>query len=267
MNYYCDNCGYISDTQINQCPICGVVKFNSTIHKKHCNDFNTENLRLNNSLLQPNLPDNYPEGFVYDLLHIQDNESQLPEEQKGKRLERFLFYLFSSSGYAVIDNHPNGKKADGGIDLIAQKDGTIFAIQAKHKHVLSTNLIGSNIVDSLYGAIGKYAVSHSVDPSIIKGVIITTHFFSAAAKESADKLDIELIDKKGLVELIYQLQPRLIAKAYYMQMVSELRICKKCGEVMVLKYDEISKTHYWAHPEYKLANQKNCTLTMSYCDQ
>lgn len=177
---------------------------------------------------------------------INVHEKEIEESGKinpGRCFELFLEEVFRLAGYCIEDRHPNGNKNDGGIDFVAEKDGIFFAVQAKKRKIDATTLLSVNEVRNLIGAIdlelnkGRY----------LKGVFITTHYFSEEAKKEARAGDIELIDKEGLVLLISKIQPMLLAKAYYSRMTEDLPRCPKCGKFLI-KRKKYSK--YWAHPNY-----------------
>lgn len=58
--------------------------------------------------------------------------SFLPKEEAGRDYELYLAHELMNSGYHVIYNGMIEGKNDGGVDLIAEKDGVRRLIQAKH---------------------------------------------------------------------------------------------------------------------------------------
>jgi restriction system protein len=85
--------------------------------------------------------------------------------------------------------------ADGGIDVIAHRDGLGFEppiIKVQCKQTLSTN--GRPDVQKLYGAIEKEE----------KGLFVTLGSFSSDARTfEQSKSNLRLLDGKELVELIF----------------------------------------------------------------
>lgn len=137
------------------------------------------------------------------------------------------------SGFTVEATPYSG---DGGIDLYVKKGNQKWAIQAKKRHLESTDLIGVQEVRKVIGA--------ATEPGY-KKVLITTHFFSSNAIKEAEQADVELIDKEKLFRLIAQLQPQLYAKAYLKRYMGKLGFCKQCGAPMTKGYSkEYHSTYY-----------------------
>ena len=70
----------------------------------------------------------------------------------GRDYERFIGYLFERKGYYVVYNGALEGKADGGIDLIACKDGLIHLIQCKRWR----NLIGAEEIEKFANAVDRF---------------------------------------------------------------------------------------------------------------
>ncbi|MFA5030335.1 MAG: restriction endonuclease [Patescibacteria group bacterium] len=110
-----------------------------------------------------------------------------------KQFEEFIGDLFRRRGYAT---EVVGMSHDGGIDVIANKDGKKNYIQCK-KFITKTVRVGDvrdfygSIVDRLEGG---------------KGFFITTNKFTKESKEFCKDKPIELIDGHQLVKYIQLIQ-------------------------------------------------------------
>lgn len=108
---------------------------------------------------------------------------------KPEEFENYIADLFSRLGFKTV---PVGKSHDGGIDVIAEKDGKTSYIQCK-KFITSEVRVGD--VRDFYGAL----VDHLANG---KGYFITTNKFTLEAERFAEDKPIELIDGYRLIEYI-----------------------------------------------------------------
>jgi restriction system protein len=133
--------------------------------------------------------------------------------------EDYIADLYSRLGY---DTELVGGSYDGGIDVIAQKDGIKHYIQCKK---FITSKVGVSQVRDFYGAMaGKLSKG--------KGLFITTNIFTTEAEKFAEDKPIELIDGDELLSLIKVAKKDL-------EMISEgnneLAKCPRCGGDLVEK--------------------------------
>lgn len=245
MSFYCKNCGNNSMFQLYECPIC-----------QEQNSYVRDSSSSRSSIFP--IENSIEKELVQDLIHIQDSEKDIPSKQKGQRLERFLRNLFQVSGFSVTDNHKTGDATDGGIDFFIKKNRITYCVQAKHRHLLSSELIGAETVQKLVGAIAQYEKENNLNDEKLIGVLITTHFFTTHAIQAAKQLNIILVDKQTLISIVLELQPEILAAAYYATMTEQLKRCPDCGELMVVKKSTKNQGRYWAHPEYKEKNSHGC---------
>jgi len=103
--------------------------------------------------------------------------------------EKYIADLFTRLGY---DAKAVGQSHDGGIDVVAEKDGTKNYIQCK-KFITSKVSVGD--VRDFYGALADHLASG-------KGYFITTNVFTLEASQFAEDKPIELIDGPRLVQYI-----------------------------------------------------------------
>lgn len=103
------------------------------------------------------------------------------------QFEKFLHKYFTKQGYKCKQTKTSG---DQGVDLIAEKDGLIIAIQVKH---YSTS-VGNRAVQEVVAGMKYYNAN--------RGMVITNSYFTKSAIELAKANNIILWDKKALREKI-----------------------------------------------------------------
>lgn len=105
----------------------------------------------------------------------------------GKEFEKFLDVHFTNFGYSV---NLTQDSQDYGADLILYKDGLKTIVQAKR----SKNPVGIKAVQEVAGAVRHYNGN--------KGRVITNNRFTENAYNLAKSNDVELWDRKKLIEFI-----------------------------------------------------------------
>jgi restriction system protein len=138
--------------------------------------------------------------------------------------ESFVSDLFSKLGYRT---EKVGGRNDGGIDVIATKDGKRHFIQCKR---FSNSEVSVGSVRDFYGALAD-KVSNA------KGYFITTNKFTLEAERFAEDKPIELIDGHRFLEYIHQ------AKIDEIPETAEHapRVCPDCGNKLVLRQGRYGK--------------------------
>ena len=114
------------------------------------------------------------------------------KHMSGFEFEKYLRFLLQSRGYKNVWITPS--QGDFGADIIAEKEGKRYAIQAKRYH----GMVG---VDALYQCFGGQRY-YGCDESMI----ITNSTFTPAAQELARKSHAELVDGETLSEWIVEMQ-------------------------------------------------------------
>ena len=109
------------------------------------------------------------------------------DEMTGKEFENFLYVHFIKFGYSVTLTQDS---QDYGADLILDKDGSRTVVQAKR----SKNSVGIKAVQEVAGAVRHYKGN--------KGRVITNNRFTENAYNLAKSNDVELWDRKKLIEFI-----------------------------------------------------------------
>ena len=108
---------------------------------------------------------------------------------KPTEFEDYTSDLFSKLGY---NTQSVGGSYDGGVDVIAEKDGVKYYIQCK-KYITST--VGVKEIREFYGVL----VDHLAKG---KGFFITTNKFTLEAERFAEGKPIELIDGFKLIKYV-----------------------------------------------------------------
>jgi restriction system protein len=125
---------------------------------------------------------------------------------------------FRRQGYAV--GEPGGGGPDGGIDLVARKDGEKFLVQCKQWRALK---VGVSVVRELYGAMAADGASG--------GFVVTSGRFTDEAKAFASGRNIELLDGPLLNLLIHDVAS--VGEAPAPALPSAVPCCPVCAKSMV----------------------------------
>jgi len=153
--------------------------------------------------------------FIDDL-YIRKYEK---DKEKGADFERFIGAVYRLAGYEVIQNGLSSgkkKKSDGGIDVIATKDGKTTLIQCKHLRLKGTVDVGEAM---------KFVGARSSESD--KKILVTTGKLSGEAyKEWKEEKKFIVIDQNSLFYFLNSLIPDVL---------NELEITKNSFEVKQLE--------------------------------
>lgn len=130
--------------------------------------------------------------------------------------EKYVVALYEKLGYKA---RHNGGPHDGGIDVVAEKDGVVHYIQCKK---FITSEVGVSALRDFYGAMAGNRADG-------KGIFITTSKYSTDAEKFADDKPIELIDSFKLVKLIRLAE----GQGFDFQSVAQKEKCPECGGVLM----------------------------------
>uniref|UniRef100_C6E1F4 Restriction endonuclease n=1 Tax=Geobacter sp. (strain M21) TaxID=443144 RepID=C6E1F4_GEOSM len=108
----------------------------------------------------------------------------------GNEFEIVVGMIFEKTGYKVVYTKASG---DQGVDVIAEKHGRKFGIQAK---CYSKAVPNSAVQEVVAGA--KY---YSCD----RGIVVTNNYFTKSAKELADSNEVILWDREFLAQKLTEL--------------------------------------------------------------
>ena len=150
--------------------------------------------------------------------------------------ENYIADMYSKLGYKT---EKVGGSYDGGVDVIAEKDGIKHYIQCK-KYITSKVSVGDvrNFAGALLDKLSQG-----------KGIFITTNIFTTEAVKFAEDKPIELIDGDDLLRLI-----KLANKEDGTVEHKENDICPTCGGKLLEKNGKYGKF-------LGCANYPNCRFT------
>ena len=142
-----------------------------------------------------------------------------------KDFEIYIADLFDRLNYKT---QVVGGSHDGGIDVIAEKDGVVNYIQCK-KFITQQVTVGA--MRDFYGALANKLTTG-------KGYFITTNVFTLEAEQFAEDKPIERIDGAELVRYI-----RLVQKDEFNSnnKANENEKCPKCGSNLVERSGKFGK--------------------------
>lgn len=135
-----------------------------------------------------------------------------------KEFEQYIAHLFFRLGYNTT---VTGGAYDGGIDVIAEKEGIKHYIQCKK---FITRQVPVGAIRDFYGAMTDKGTQ-------AKGFFITTNKFTLEAEKFAEDKPIELIDGSRLCEYIEQAK----MDSNSPQTSEQIKVCPMCGSPMVLR--------------------------------
>ena len=137
--------------------------------------------------------------------------------------ENYIADMYSQLGYKT---EKVGGSHDGGIDVIAEKDGIKHYIQCK-KYITSKVSVGDvrNFAGALMDKLSQG-----------KGIFITTNIFTTEAEKYAEDKPIELIDGDELLKLI-----ELANKKNENIENENIEACPICGEKLMMRKGKYGK--------------------------
>lgn len=138
-----------------------------------------------------------------------------------REFEEVIGETYRRKGYQVADN--GGPGADGGIDLIARKEGEAILIQCKH---WKSEKVGVPTVREMFG-LWNAERANEVH-------IVTCGDFTEEARQFAQGKPIRLIDGASLAQMINKIREEGLEKATTKSRAVEVA-CPQCGSGMVLR--------------------------------
>lgn len=113
------------------------------------------------------------------------------DKMSGHEFEHYLAPVFRSQGYHVEVTNPSG---DFGGDLLLRKRKEKAVVQAKRYG--EDKKVGVDAINEVVGAAGYYNAT--------KKIVITNRYFTDAAKISAKRNGVTLLDRDDLIRMINQ---------------------------------------------------------------
>ena len=121
---------------------------------------------------------------------IVDSELKYIENSlTGIEFEQYASDLLTKNGYICSVTKASG---DGGVDIIANKDGYKYAIQCK----LYSSTVGNKAIQEVYTAKGLNQCDFAI--------VLTNNVFTKQAIEEGKALNVQLWDRDKLKELLYE---------------------------------------------------------------
>lgn len=141
------------------------------------------------------------------------------------QFEKLMEHAYRRSGYLV--ERKGGAKADGGVDLILEKDGIRTAVQCKHWRERN---VGVRPVREFVGALA--------DHGLTGGILVTLNGFTDDAKDLAERRRITLLLEHDVTAMLLGLDLDYDPELQSLLTNPEKR-CPKCDSRMTLR---IAKT-------------------------
>jgi len=141
----------------------------------------------------------------------------------GLEFEKAVSFIYNKCGYSAEVTQASG---DFGVDVIATKGKEKLAIQAKRYK----GSVGVKAVQEVSSGAFYYKAT--------KAVVITNSFYTPQAKELADKLDVDLINRKRLALMWEKVHPK--------DSIPPFDLCKYKEQEHEIKR-ELGQTDFSAH--------------------
>lgn len=137
------------------------------------------------------------------------------------QFEKLVALVYRKLGYTVTRH--GGANADGGIDLVIEKDGQRSAVQCKQ---WKTWNVGVKAVREFLGAL-----THA---RIQRGIFITLCGYSGEAKQLAGQHGIEIINEAGLAQMLESSEAKFDPETLSI-LHDPRKFCPKCESEMVVR--------------------------------
>ncbi len=112
------------------------------------------------------------------------------DNMTGVEFEEFVAKIINNLGYGYVQMTPGSN--DYGVDIIAHKNGSKYAIQCKR----FSNTVGNKAIQEIYSGMKHYNADF--------GVVITNNYFTRNAINLASSTNIELWDRDYLIAQVYK---------------------------------------------------------------
>ncbi|MBD8527078.1 restriction endonuclease [Pseudomarimonas arenosa] len=160
-----------------------------------------------------------------------------------REFEQLVGEAFRRQGFMVTETGQGG--ADGGVDLLLQRDGKKRIVQCKQ---WKQQKVGVNIVREQFGLLTHHAAE--------RAIIVSVGEFTPEARRFVEGKPIDLISGADLVALIQSVQTNVPAPAPVepaLSLPSEsppapepaVQVCPRCGSAMVERTARSSGSKFW----------------------
>jgi restriction system protein len=147
------------------------------------------------------------------------------DKMDGFQFEVYLKSLFKELGYKT---KVTKNTSDFGADLILEKNGKKTVVQAKRYKY--KNNVGLEAVQQVYTAIPYYKAN--------RACVITNSQYTKNAKVLAGVCNVELIDRRKLINLISKINPSVTPERIKKTVPPKKRKCPKCSNSLVIRYNK-----------------------------
>lgn len=129
-------------------------------------------------------------GIIDDYRFISEDEIMIEiDAMDGHKFEEFVKSLMRKNGYDVTRMKLSG---DQGADLVAIKDGRRYVVQIKKRTL--TERISNKAVQEVVASKVVYECEYAI--------VVTNTFYHKSARELAEANNVELWDRRKLMELV-----------------------------------------------------------------
>jgi restriction system protein len=174
----------------------------------------------------PELKDKFLREKKFSGIEAMKDNRQILNSLKGLKPTEFEDYIASLYAKLGYKTERVGQSHDGGIDVVAEKNGVINYIQCKK---FITKKVRLSDIRDFYGAISAKLTQGN-------GIFITTNYFTTEAKKFAEDNMIEAIDGYALLKLVKLVNDeKEIINPMSKEIPQEVDLCPKCGAKLVLR--------------------------------
>jgi restriction system protein len=159
-----------------------------------------------------------------------------------RQFETLVGEIYRRRGFAVIET-PDGP--DGGVDLVARKDGEKHLIQCKH---WKAQKVSVQVVRELLGVLYRTGAAG--------GIIVTTGEFTQAARREAAGQALELVNGSDLLKLL----PGIDLPVETPPATDPAPDCPRCGALMLERQNRKTGESFWGcstFPSCKATKSRN----------
>ena len=160
-------------------------------------------------------------------------------DMSWQQFEALVGEAFRRKGYTVTET---ASGADGGIDLVLEKEGETFLVQCKQWKAYK---VGVSTVRELYGVMAAKGATG--------GFVVTSGVFTDEARAFATGRNIELLDGKALHALIRGVSAPAKATSVAPAVATSAPICPVCQSAMekrIAKRGANSGNAFWGCSQY-----------------
>ncbi len=114
------------------------------------------------------------------LRSLYDSHAPTIDEMTGEEFEQLCVKILHSMGYSDISTTKT--TGDQGVDILAHKNGVLYAVQCKRY----SSSVGNDAIQQVYAGAAYYGAS--------KKIVMSNSYFTKSAVQLAEKIGVDLID-------------------------------------------------------------------------